>query len=85
MTADERRWAVWLVTFIGSFGILEGKAIKQRAARAAEGKPSGTLTASIRKWGGVSEKRRRRHAFAAFMAGLCFYLYTHLVHGWFDF
>lgn len=84
MTADDRRWAAWLVAVVGSFAYLEGRAVRRRP-KLEPGKRTGTLTDSVRWWTGRTQRKPRRFVFGALIGAFCFYLYTHLVHGWFDF
>lgn len=79
MTADDRRWAAWLVAVIGSFAYLEGRAVRRRP-ELTKGERTGTLTSSLQAWGGVNPKKPRRFVFAAVVGAFCVYLYGHLVH-----
>ncbi|WP_134667856.1 hypothetical protein [Amycolatopsis sp. CFH S0078] len=79
MNADQR-WAGWLAGTLGAFAVLEARALKARAP----GKPSGTLTATMRRWLGLKPRRARRFLLAPLFAGFLGYLWLHFLHGRFN-
>lgn len=77
---DSRKWAVWLTGTVGTFAVLETKALRGRMAD----KPSGTLTATMRRWLGINPRARRRFLLAPAFAAFTAYLYLHFCHGFFN-
>lgn len=74
------KWGLWLAVTLGSFGLFEAQAIKDRTD-----KPSGTLTSTLRRWMGIDPPHWRRWIFGPLFGGFCFYLFTHFLFGWFMF
>ncbi|MFB9926013.1 hypothetical protein ACFORO_12460 [Amycolatopsis halotolerans] len=70
-------WSCWLAGTLTAFSILEARALKARQP----GKPSGTLTATMRRWLGLKPRRVRRYLLAPLFAGFLGYLWLHFLHG----
>lgn len=75
-----RTWALWLAGTLASFAWWERKALKQRAP----GKPSTTLTATLRCWIGIKPQHPRRFILAPAFAAFVAYLWLHFLHGRFN-
>lgn len=72
-----RTWAAWLIGVLGSFAALEYPALRRRVAD----KPSGTLTATMRRWLGLNPRARRRFILAPCFAAFVIYLWGHFLFG----
>lgn len=79
MTAN-RKWAAWLTGTLGVFAALEAQALKAREP----GKPSGTLTATMRLWIGMNPRHWRRFILAPMFSAFCAYLFLHFIGGRFN-
>lgn len=77
MGAD-RSWATWLLGTAVAFGVLEGRALRTRIAE----KPSGTLTATLRRWIGVDPRSARRWMLAPLFGAFLTWLFGHILLGW---
>lgn len=77
---DQTKWAAWLAGTLGTFAVLETKALKARSVD----KPSGTLTATMRAWMGLKPRHRRRYLLAPAFAAFCAYLWLHFLYGLFN-
>jgi hypothetical protein len=72
------RWAAWLIGVLATFFALEAPALRQRVAE----KPSGTLTATMRRWLGIEPAARRRTILGPLFGAFCTYLFGHFLFGW---
>lgn len=72
------RWAVWLGVTVTSFAVLEAQALREPLTTE---KPSGTLSAALRLWLGVSPARQRRWIAGSLFAGFWAWLCLHLLAG----
>lgn len=70
-------WSCWLAGTLGVFAVLETRALKQRAP----GKPSGTLTSTMRRWLGLNPRHNRRYVCAPLFGAFVAYLWAHFLHG----
>lgn len=71
-------WVYWLSGVVGSFGIIEYIKLQQREP----GKPSGTLTAVLRRWLGIDPQHWRRWVLAPLFAGALLVFALHILVGW---
>lgn len=72
-----KTWALWLAGTLGTFALWERKAFKARST----GKPSATLTATMRCWLGLKPRHPRRFVLAPMFAAFVIYLWGHFLHG----
>lgn len=75
MDAHDRTWLAWLAGLLATFGVLETRALIAREP----GKPSGTLTSTMRRWLGVDPLRRRRWVCGATFVAFWAYLAAHFL------
>jgi hypothetical protein len=73
------KWAVWLTATVGSFLILEARALREPLTPE---KPSETLTAALRKWLGVQPATRRRWIAAGLFSAFWVWFAGHIALGW---
>ena len=78
--SGDRTWGCWLAATLGAFAVLEARALRTRTVD----KPSGTLTATLRRWLGLNPRRGRRFVLGPLFAGFLAYLATHFLLGWFN-
>lgn len=72
-----RTWALWLAGTLASFAWWERKAIQQRSP----GRPSQTLTSTMRNWIGIKPRKFRRFLLVPAFTGFCTWLIAHFVGG----
>lgn len=75
-----RTWGLWLLGTLASFAWWERKAFQDRG----EGKPSQTLTATMRCWLGLKPRGRRRFLLVPLFAAFVGYLWSHFLWGWWN-
>lgn len=79
------RWVLWGASSLIGFGVLEYFGVTGSDERRAKGKRPGTLTATLRFWLGIDPPHWRRWILGPLFGGFCFYLFTHILFGWFMF
>lgn len=74
----EIAWAVFLGSATLTFGVLEWGALRARE----DGKPSGTLTAVLRRWLGLDPAHWRRWPLGVVLAGGLGVFALHILTAW---
>lgn len=79
MDAPSRRWAAWLTATLLSFAVLEAQALREPLT---EDKPSGTLSAALRRWLGIAPAGKRRWIASGLFAAFWLWFVGHVAFAW---
>lgn len=82
MHAD-RVWGSFVTAFGVTFAVIEAKALREREGDCDDGeKPSATLTAWLRRHGGIDPRKPRRFVTVPAFIGFLVWFGGHIVLGW---
>lgn len=73
LSRADRNWLTWLLMTVGSFAWLETCALRSN-------EPGLTLSATIRRWLGVSPRHKGKNLLSIGFLGFLAWLGTHIMH-----